>query len=108
MAVNRSVLNTQQPCEAGGGDREPLPVPKLKWQLFKGEANDISVGESERVITTVVRADSYQRLGTVVLADVEWAGVHSRHLVAAPEEDGEAIPGGAGSKAHRGVSQLLV
>jgi hypothetical protein len=60
MAANRGVLNTQQPSEAGGGDGEPLSVPELKWQLFEGEANDISVCESERVVTTVVRTDSYQ------------------------------------------------
>jgi hypothetical protein len=59
MAVNRGMFNTEQPREAGGGDGEPLPIPELKRQLFEGETDDISVGESERVITTVVRADSY-------------------------------------------------
>jgi hypothetical protein len=92
MATHRSVLDTKQSGETGGGNGEALTVPELEWQLLEGETDDIAVRESEGVVTAVVGADSDEGLCPVGLLDAEGACTHGGLLVAASEEDCEAVP----------------
>jgi hypothetical protein len=108
MATQRGVLHTKKPGEAGGGDGEPFSIPEVKGEFFEGEADDIAIGEGERVITSIVWPNPYQRFRPVVLLDANRARLHRRQLVAAPEEDGEAVPRRARGEAHGRVAQALV
>jgi hypothetical protein len=54
MAAQRGVFHTEQPGEAGSGNSEAFPIPEIKRDFFESEADDVSVGECERIIAAIV------------------------------------------------------
>jgi hypothetical protein len=108
VTTERRMFDTQQPRKARGGDGEALPVPELERKLLEYETNNIAIGKGEGIITTIMWADSDERLRAVHLPDAQWARAHRRLLVVAPEKDREAVPGRACGEANRRVAELLM
>jgi hypothetical protein len=46
-----------------------LSIPELERKFLEREANNVAVREGERVVTTIMRADSDERLRAVLLPD---------------------------------------